>query len=150
MELFKTNSITTAAGNAAGIAGAAGGLARSIAGKMADAGKTFSATLNGVQQTAAAGNDPRAKEARKAAEGLVSHALILPMLKQVRQSTFNKNGLFSPGDGEKTFGPEFDIEIADRIAQSPKMTLSTALANRLQARRPVKTQGKTQGVDVRG
>ena len=89
----------------------------------------------------------RRKEAEDAAAGVVSQALILPILKQIRRSTFNGEGPFSPGTGEKTFGPEFDMQIADRIAQSPKLGIKKALADRLMKRGgPVAAQ-KT---DVRG
>ena len=71
------------------------------------------------------------KKAHEAAAGLVSEALILPILKQVRQSPFNKDGPFSPGNGEKAFGPEFDMQIADRIAHSPRMGITNALAKKL-------------------
>jgi len=71
------------------------------------------------------------KQARDGAAGLVSEALILPVLKQVRQSSLNKDGPFSPGIGEKAFGPEFDMELADRIAHSPRMGITDALAKKL-------------------
>ena len=79
----------------------------------------------------AAAEVARQAKAEKAAGDLVANALILPMLKQVRRSGMGKNSVFSGGIGEKTFGPEFDREIADRLAQSPKMGVKTALAKRL-------------------
>lgn len=85
--------------------------------------------------------------AHEGAKGLVAHALILPMLKQVRRSALHTKGVFSPGTGEKTFGPEFDMQIADRIAQSPKLTLTASLTKRLVARSGA---AKSGGVDVRG
>jgi hypothetical protein len=91
----------------------------------------------------------RQKQANLAATGLVSNALILPILKQVRRSSFNQSGPFSPGTGEKTFGPEFDMQIADRIAQSPRLAIKDALIRRLMnpaSRMPV----KAKEVDVNG
>ncbi|MCL2646707.1 MAG: hypothetical protein FWD61_06845 [Phycisphaerales bacterium] len=73
----------------------------------------------------------RRTKAEQAAGDLTANALILPMLKQLRRSPWGKNSVFSGGIGEKTFGPEFDRQIADRLAQSPKMGIKTALANRL-------------------
>ena len=89
---------------------------------------------------------------RKVAGDLVSQALILPILKQIRRGTFGKNTPFSPGTGEKTFGPEFDIQIADRIAHSHRMAPTDALAARLTKRvSPANAGATTQpGVDVHG
>jgi hypothetical protein len=71
------------------------------------------------------------KQAEKVAGDLVSNALILPILKQNRHSVFNQSGPFAAGTGEKTFGPEFDIQIADRITHSGNMGITKALADRL-------------------
>jgi hypothetical protein len=149
-----TSIYKSSAENAAGAATAgatAGGILGGLISSTTNAVKPFGQALADAQDKLQESQDKRAAEARKAAEGLVAHALILPMLKQLRHSTFNENGLFSPGNGEKAFGPEFDMEIADRIARSPKMTLTAALTERLQARRPVQmTPAITKGVDLRG
>jgi hypothetical protein len=84
---------------------------------------------------------------------LVAQALILPILKQMRRGTFDKNTPFAPGTGEKTFGPEFDMQIADRIAHSPRMAPTDAIAARLMRRKtPVSAKTPTggTGVDVHG
>ena len=81
----------------------------------------------------------RQQKAEKAAGDLVSNALILPMLKQLRRSPWGENTVFSGGIGEKTFGPEFDIQIADRIAHSPRLGVKTALGERLMQRSTPKT-----------
>lgn len=94
-------------------------------------GSDFQKLLENQSKAAAAKPTEAMKQARKAAAGLVSEALILPVLRQVRQSGFNTDGPFSPGTGEKTFGPEFDMQLADRIAQSPQMGVTDALAKRL-------------------
>jgi hypothetical protein len=89
----------------------------------------------------------REKEANQAATGLVSHALILPILQQVRRSFEKTQGPFSPGKAENTFGPQFDMQLADRIAQSPKLGIKTALANRLMRRgRPAAQPSKELNV----
>lgn len=90
----------------------------------------------------------RRQEAEEAAAGLVSNALILPILKQVRRSTFNTEGPFSAGTGEKAFGPEFDMQIADRIAHSPQLGIRKALADRMMKRGPKTAAHKK--VDVHG
>jgi hypothetical protein len=73
----------------------------------------------------------RRQEAEKAAGDLVSNALILPILKQLRRSVWGENTVFSRGIGEKAFGPQFDMQISDRIAHSPRLGLKTALTERL-------------------
>ncbi len=55
-------------------------------------------------------------EASKAAQQFVSTALIMPMLKQLRSSTF-KSEYFHGGHGEDAFGPQLDQILADRIVQ---------------------------------
>jgi hypothetical protein len=100
----------------------------------------------------------RHAKAEKAAEGLVSNALILPILKQVRRSAFAQNDVFSGGNGEKAFGPEFDMQLSDRIAKSPRLGVKNALVARLEKHqgvtpktKPVTTTVKTNGkLDVNG
>jgi hypothetical protein len=73
----------------------------------------------------------RRQQAEKAAGDLVSNALILPMLKQLRRSPWGENTVFSRGIAEKAFGPQFDMQISDRIAHSPRLGVKTALTERL-------------------
>ncbi|HVS72425.1 MAG TPA: hypothetical protein VHQ47_14310 [Phycisphaerae bacterium] len=87
------------------------------------------------------------EQAENAAGGLVANALILPILKQVRRSPWSQNNVFSGGNGEKTFGPVFDMQIADRLAHSPNMAVTHVLAKRLEKR--AATNGKTK-LDVHG
>ena len=75
-------------------------------------------------------------KAEKAAAGLVSNALILPILKQVRRSSLGENSVYSGGSGEKAFGPEFDMQLSDRIAQSPRLGVRESLVKRLEKRSP--------------
>ena len=100
---------------------ASGGAAVGAATKKAwhRTGTTATEKLNNQQDVDEAA-DAHAK-AEKAAEGLISNALILPILKQVRRSSFGENSVFSGGNGEKAFGPEFDMQLSDRIAQSPRL-----------------------------
>jgi hypothetical protein len=99
------------------------------------------------------GNARRAarREAHEAAAGLVSAALILPVLKQLRRSPFGENTVFSGGSGEKLFGPQFDMQLADRIAHSPRLAATNALADRIVKKTPAaKTAGRTLGLDLHG
>ena len=137
---------------AAGLAGAiAGGTTGGLGAVAGVAGANFGSYLADAQTKAQASNTQSQQESRKAAEGLVSNALILPMLKQLRHSTFNQKGIFAAGNGEKAFGPEFDMQIADRIAQSPRMTVTASLTQRLAAKHVSKAKPtRSLGVDVRG
>jgi hypothetical protein len=88
---------------------------------------------NLLEQHSTAYKDAR-QEADDAAAGLVSEALILPIFKQLRRSAEEMKGPFSPGIAEKSFGPRFDIQLADRIAQSPRLGVKRALSDRLMKR----------------
>jgi len=149
------SDVTGSAG--AGTGGAADGAASTQA--ASQAGASFQNQL----QAAQAKKPLTITEARKVAGDLVSNALIMPLLKQIRRDPFGQNTIFSPGTGEKAFGPEFDMQLADRIAHSPKMTVTDALAQRLATRGQPKSQGsakqtgdrsdkvtKANGVDVHG
>ena len=86
-----------------------------------------------LEQHTTAWKDAR-EEAEDAAAGLVSQALILPILKQLRRSSEEAKGPFSPGIAEKAFGPEFDMQLSDRIAHSPRLGVTKAFADRLMKR----------------
>jgi hypothetical protein len=92
------------------------------------------------------GYEARRKEAEEAAAGVVSQALILPVLKQIRRDSWGGDGPFSPGTAEKTFGPQFDIQIADRIARSPRLGVTKQLTQRLMKRQ----SGNQARLDVKG
>ena len=116
-------------------------------------GESAAEAMNAAKTTDAAG-EAHAK-AVKAAEGLVSNALILPILKQLRRSPFGENSVFSGGNGEKSFGPEFDMQLSDRIARSPRLGVTNALAARLEkhanAKRISKPVAKVAaGIDLHG
>ena len=93
--------------------------------------ESFANRLN-LAQAPVVGNT--AALTHKAAAGLVADALILPLLKQIRRDPFGKNTFLSGGIGEKTFGPQFDIQLANRISESPNMALTQTLANELTRR----------------
>ncbi len=116
-------------------------------------GKDFQKLLRQATAAQGGGKDSdlmaREKEANQAATGLVSNALILPILQQVRRSMEQSKGPFAPGKGENAFGPEFDVQLADRIAQSPRLGIKTALANRL-IRRGQTAAPAHKGLNVHG
>ncbi len=116
-----------------------------VPGVMARQNTRFQETFEKV--TDPEGYAARRKKAEEAAAGVVSQALILPILKQIRRSPFNQEGPLAPGIGEKTCGTQFDMAIADRIAQSPRLGIKQALADRLMKRGPVAAKTK---LDVHG
>ena len=99
--------------------------------------ESFQSHLNRAAQPSRTPADPEAekkKRAEDAAAGLVTAALILPVLKQVRQSPWAENPVFGGGKAEKTFGPVFDMQLADRIARSPRMAATHILTQKLLSR----------------
>jgi Rod binding domain-containing protein len=79
-------------------------------------GKDFSQLMaRRIKQMASRGVDQK-EQASQAAQQFVSTALIMPMLKQMRSSTF-KSEYFHGGQGEDAFGPQLDQILADRIVQ---------------------------------
>ena len=56
----------------------------------------------------------RRKQLRDQIENLVSMALVLPMLKQVRSDPF-KSEMFHGGFGEEVFGSQMDMVMAERL-----------------------------------
>lgn len=90
--------------------------------------------------------DERSPEgkARKAAEDLVSTALIEPTLKLLRESN-DAAAPFAPGEAEKAFGPLLDQAIAERVVKASGFGIVDRLASDL-----LKHGGATvaRGVDV--
>ena len=94
--------------------------------------ESFAARLNrATTSTALTPDQQRKVQVEKTAGDLVSVALILPMLKQLRRGSMNTDPVFGGGAGEKAFGPEFDMTLADRIAQSPNLPIKKALVERM-------------------
>lgn len=138
-------ALTTRASLSAAAFGAA-----AVPGGPLNSPTSFSMALESTQQQLDAQARQR-KQAEEGAAGLVANALILPILKQLRRSTFGENGVFSGGNGEKMFGPQFDMELADRIAQSPNLGIKNALADRLMKKAPASAAAIEQkGLDVHG
>jgi hypothetical protein len=149
--LDAVNAAALPASPAAGAAGGTGAASPVAAMPRVQAAHLDSVSAEAGQAGAAPGQtDPKL---RKVAGDLVANALILPVLKQNRRSVWSQNSLFSGGTGEKTFGPQFDMQLADRIAHSPRMGVTAAVANRLAAREQrvhPNVAARSQGVDVHG
>lgn len=75
----------------------------------------------------------RAADVRTAARSLTAQTLVLPILKELRASS-TAWGPFAAGDAEKAFRPMLDLEIADRIAASPRLPVARMIEERLVAR----------------
>ena len=54
------------------------------------------------------------ERADAAARQLVGQAFLVPLLKEVRESTY-AHGMFAPGAAEKRFGPILDHQMADAL-----------------------------------
>jgi Rod binding domain-containing protein len=76
--------------------------------------------------------DPE-RQARAAAEQLVSTALVQPIFKRLRESN-NAAPPFGPGKVERTFGPMLDATFAQRMVSSQRWGLVDALARRMLAK----------------
>jgi hypothetical protein len=119
-------------------------------------GESFRDHLNALQIQKPLTEEEQKERTKKVAGDLVANALILPIMKQIRRSVWAKDSRFTGGIGEKTFGPEFDMQIADRIAHSPRMSVTNSLAQRLMARTGNKTAAtqptatQETGVDLHG
>ncbi|MGD9692854.1 MAG: hypothetical protein AB7G17_05345 [Phycisphaerales bacterium] len=68
--------------------------------------------------------------AREAAEDFVSIALVLPVLKQMREMN-QAAPPFAPGEGEKKFGALLDAEMAARLVRSTRFGIVDAVAERM-------------------
>jgi len=66
---------------------------------------------------------------RRAIEQLVAHALVLPLLKQVRDDPF-KTPLMHGGMGEDMFGAQLDQIIADRLTGRANLPIVEAAYQR--------------------
>jgi creatinine amidohydrolase/Fe(II)-dependent formamide hydrolase-like protein len=93
-------------------------------------------TAKAVQMT-----DKQKAEIRDAAQKLVSSALILPMLAQVRESSL-KSDLFHGGFSEDAFGAQLDTELADRMVAKSNFPIVDAIYRKMtgQMNTPIKGQ----------
>jgi hypothetical protein len=74
-------------------------------------------------------------QARKAAEQLVSTALVQPIFKRLRDSN-NAAAPFAPNQAERTFGAMRDAALAQRMVGSQRWALVDQLARRMLAKVP--------------
>lgn len=93
--------------------------------------------------------DGRKEQARKAAEQLVSTALVVPLLRQMRQDPF-RTELFHGGQAEETFGSQLDQIFADRTVQGANFPLVSAIEKQLLARMERMTSTTPNQVNVHG
>lgn len=80
-----------------------------------------------TREPRAAGDSP----VRNAAEQLVASAFLVPMLAEVRDSSFGV-GAFAPNIVEKRFGPMLDQQIADHVISAGRLGLVDAIVERLE------------------
>ncbi|MEO0512094.1 MAG: hypothetical protein AAF108_04265 [Planctomycetota bacterium] len=69
-------------------------------------------------------------QARRAAEKLVAQTLVMPVLRQIRESNEAAEP-FAPSEGEKQFGALFDQRIADDLVRAAGFPLVDRLARDL-------------------
>jgi Rod binding domain-containing protein len=102
---------------------------------LADDQQQFAAIL--AQQTTQESTPE--ERARKAAEQLVSTALVQPIFKRLRESN-NAAAPFGPNQAEKTFGSMLDTSYSERMVTSQNWGLVDQLARRMLAKlQPVTT-----------
>lgn len=73
--------------------------------------------------------DKRRGEFREAAGQLVAAAFILPLLAETRKSSMNTD-LFGGGMGQDAMRQKLDVELAERLATSPKFPIVDAMVDR--------------------
>ncbi|MBL4700884.1 MAG: hypothetical protein JKX85_06470 [Phycisphaeraceae bacterium] len=69
-------------------------------------------------------------EIREAAQQLVSSALILPMLAQIRESSL-KSEMFHGGFTEDAFGAQLDTELADKMVAKSNFPIVEAIYQKM-------------------
>jgi hypothetical protein len=116
--------------------GSRGGIAMTLAGatgnasNVGNAQEEFAAVMNRARQVAGGKKLDREEQAKEAAKELVSISLLLPILKQVRES--NKAASpFAPGPAEKQFGGIADAALARRLVNAQNWPLVSELAKRM-------------------
>lgn len=108
----------------------------------------FAALLNRPGTAQAANmSDKQKDEVRHAAEQLVSSALILPMLQQIRETSL-KSDLFHGGFSEDAFGAQLDTELADRMVAKSNFAIVDAIYRKMTGQNNVAPKGKE--INLRG
>jgi Rod binding domain-containing protein len=123
MESGTLNLSTTGLGNVARLASEPGS-------GRTDNQQLFSQVISRAKTDAAETPEQRA---RKAAEQLVSTALVQPILKQMRESN-NAAPPFAPNEAERTFRSFMDASLAQRMVGSQRWGLVDQLARRMLGR----------------
>jgi len=112
--------------------------------KLADDQRQFAAIL--AQQSPTDSTTPEDR-ARKAAEQLVSTALVQPIFKRLRESN-NAPAPFGPNQAEKMFGSMLDTTYAERMVTSQNWGLVDKLARGMLSKSQPSpaTPGPTPGI----
>lgn len=100
----------------------------------------FDALMSGID-----GGKKSRDEVREAAEGLVSVAFVLPMMKMMREEPF-KTDLFHGGQGEEMFAARLDEQLADRMTRGMNLPVVEAVYERFAGRMDSQAAGGEAGV----
>ena len=79
------------------------------------------------------------ERADAAARQLVGQAFLVPLLKEVREST-SAHGIFSPGVAEKRFGPIVDHQMADALMSRLDLDVVTNVRQHMLNKETQKTE----------
>ena len=79
------------------------------------------------------------ERADAAARQLVGQAFLVPLLKEVREST-SAQGMFAPGAAEKRFGPIVDHQMADALMTRLDLDVVTNVRQYMLNKEPHKTE----------
>lgn len=86
-------------------------------------------------------SDTQKDDVRQAAQQLVSSALILPMLQQIRSSSL-KSEMFHGGFSEDAFGAQLDTELADRMVAKSNFPIVDAIYRKMTGQTDMSPKGK--------
>lgn len=79
------------------------------------------------------------ERADAAARQLVGQAFLVPLLKEVREST-SAHGMFAPGTAEKRFGPIVDHQMADALMSRLDLDVVTNVRQHMLNKETQKTE----------
>ncbi len=82
------------------------------------------------------------ERADAAARQLVGQAFLVPLLKEVREST-SAHGMFAPGTAEKRFGPIVDHQMADALMSRLDLDVVTNVRQYMLNKETQKTEVKS-------
>jgi len=112
-------------------------------------GQGFNSFLTKASSDAEARGLSRSGQARRAADQLVSSALLKPLFEQMRNSPF-KVERFHGGQGEKAFMEQLHTVLGDRITSSANFSVGDAIYEKVAQSPDIPSQRERQEVDVHG